>query len=72
MTKKDEENVLPYLSLIIATVAISFSAIFIRWVDKDISPLVVGAYRQTFASFIFIPFLMKITFQKLKRYSIEA
>jgi len=66
MTKKDEEIVLPYLSLIIAMVAISFSAIFIRWVDKDISPLVVGAYRQTFASFLFIPFLMKDNFSEIK------
>ena len=66
MNKNDENSILPYFSLIIAMVAISFSAIFIRWVNKDISPLVVGAYRQTFASFIFIPFLMKDNFSEIK------
>ena len=66
MNKQDEDNILPYASLIVAMVAISFSAIFIRWVNADISPLVVGAYRQTFASLIFIPFLMKNNFSEIK------
>ena len=66
MANKDEDNILPYFSLIVAMVAISFSAIFIRWVDEGISPLVVGAYRQTFASFIFIPFLAKNRFSEIK------
>ena len=48
---------LPYLALAIGMIAISTSAILIRFSNSD--PLVIGSYRQSFATLIFIPFLFK-------------
>ena len=48
---------LPYLALFIGMLAISTSAILIRLSDSD--PLVIGSYRQTFATLLFIPFFIR-------------
>jgi len=48
---------LPYLALAIGMIAISTSAILIRFSNSD--PLVIGSYRQSFATLLFIPFLFK-------------
>ena len=48
---------LPYLALLIGMFAISTSAILIRYSDSE--PLVIGTYRQAFASLIFLPFILK-------------
>ena len=48
---------LPYLALVIGMLAISTSAILIRFSNSD--PLVIGSYRQTFATLLFVPFLIK-------------
>ena len=48
---------LPYLALVIGMLAISTSAILVRLSNSD--PLVIGSYRQTFATLLFIPFLIK-------------
>ena len=48
---------LPYLALVIGMFAISTSAILIRFSTSD--PLVIGSYRQTFATLLFVPFLIK-------------
>jgi drug/metabolite transporter (DMT)-like permease len=48
---------LPYLALVIGMLAISTSAILIRLSNSD--PLVIGSYRQTFATLLFVPFLIK-------------
>ena len=47
---------LPHLALGVAMVAISLSAIFIRWSDS--SPLVAAAHRQAFATLLFLPPLL--------------
>jgi drug/metabolite transporter (DMT)-like permease len=43
------------LALIIAIVAVSFSAIFIRWVDEA-EPLAIAAYRLGFTTLVLLPF----------------
>ena len=48
---------LPYLALAIGMIAISTSAILIRFSNSD--PLVIGSYRQSFATLLFVPFLFK-------------
>jgi drug/metabolite transporter (DMT)-like permease len=48
---------LPYFALVIGMFAISTSAILIRFSTSD--PLVIGSYRQTFATLLFVPFLIK-------------
>tara|TARA_B100000959_G_scaffold276342_1_gene330980 strand:- start:3637 stop:4533 length:897 start_codon:yes stop_codon:yes gene_type:complete len=48
---------LPYLALLIGMFAISTSAILIRHSSSE--PLVIGTYRQAFATLIFLPFILK-------------
>ena len=48
---------LPYFALLIGMFAISTSAILIRYSDSH--PVVIGSYRQTFATFFFVPFLFR-------------
>ena len=48
---------LPYFALVIGMIAISTSAILIRLSNSD--PLVIGSYRQSFATLLFVPFLFK-------------
>ena len=48
---------LPYLALLIGMFAISTSAILIRYSESE--PLVIGTYRQAFATLIFLPFILK-------------
>jgi drug/metabolite transporter (DMT)-like permease len=45
--------------------AISTSAILIRWTSDETEPLVIGSYRQTFATLLFVPFLIKDKAQEL-------
>ena len=56
---------LPYLALIVGMFAISTSAILIRWTSDETEPLVIGSYRQTFATLLFVPFLIKDKAQEL-------
>ena len=51
------ESRLPYFALIIGMFAISTSAILIRYSNSD--PIVIGSYRQSFATLFFVPFLFK-------------
>ncbi len=46
----------PYLAIAVAVVCVSFSAIFILWSESP--PLVIAAYRLTFASLILLPFAL--------------
>ena len=48
---------LPYLALLVGMFAISTSAILIRYSNSE--PLVIGAYRQAFATLFFLPFIIK-------------
>lgn len=48
---------LPYFALVVGMIAISTSAILIRFSNSD--PLVIGSYRQSFATLFFVPFLIK-------------
>ena len=52
-----------YFALIIGIFAISTSAILIRWSSSE--PLFIGSYRQTFATFLFLPFLIKDRFKEI-------
>ena len=52
-----KESQLPYLALLIGMFAISTSAILIRHSSSE--PLVIGSYRQAFATLIFLPFILK-------------
>ena len=52
-----KESQLPYLALLIGMFAISTSAILIRHSNSE--PLVIGSYRQAFATLIFLPFIIK-------------
>ena len=54
---------LPYFALLIGMFAISTSAILIRYSVSE--PLIIGTYRQAFATFIFLPFLIKDKAQEL-------
>ena len=56
---------LPYFALIVGMFAISTSAILIRWTSDETEPLVIGSYRQTFATLLFVPFLIKDKAQEL-------
>ena len=56
---------LSYLALIVGMFAISTSAILIRWTSEGTEPLVIGSYRQTFATLFFVPFLIKDKAQEL-------
>ena len=60
---------LPYLALIVGMFAISTSAILIRWTSEETEPLVIGSYRQTFATLLFVPFLIKDKAQELSSLS---
>ena len=46
----------PYAALAVAVVCVSFSAIFILWSESP--PLLIAAYRLTFASLILLPFAL--------------
>ena len=48
---------LPYFALLVGMFAISTSAILIRHSNSE--PLVIGTYRQAFATLIFLPFILK-------------
>ena len=48
---------LPYLALLIGMFAISTSAILIRHSNSE--PLVIGTYRQAFATLIFLPLILR-------------
>lgn len=63
MDIKDNDRKRAYFALIIGIFAISTSAILIRWSSSD--PLVIGSYRQTFATFLFLPFLIKDKFKEI-------
>ena len=52
-----KDSRLPYLALLIGMFAISTSAILIRHSSSE--PLVIGTYRQAFATIIFLPFILK-------------
>ncbi len=52
-----KDSRLPYLALLIGMFAISTSAILIRHSSSE--PLVIGTYRQAFATIIFFPFILK-------------
>ncbi len=63
MNSENDNRRMAYFALVIGIFAISTSAILIRWSSSD--PLVIGSYRQTFATFLFLPFLLKDKFQEL-------
>jgi len=58
---------LPYLALLVGMFAISTSAILIRHSVSE--PLVIGTYRQAFATFIFFPFLISDKAQEIRSQS---
>ena len=63
MNSENDNRRMAYFALVIGIFAISTSAILIRWSGSD--PLVIGSYRQTFATFLFLPFLLKDKFQEI-------
>ena len=63
MNIEDNDRKRAYFALIIGIFGISTSAILIRWSSSD--PLVIGSYRQTFATFLFLPFLIKDKFKEI-------
>ena len=63
MNSENDNRRMAYIALVIGIFAISTSAILIRWSSSD--PLVIGSYRQTFATFLFLPFLLKDKFQEI-------
>ena len=63
MNSENDNRRLAYFALVIGIFAISTSAILIRWSSSE--PLVIGSYRQTFATFLFLPFLLKDKFQEI-------
>jgi drug/metabolite transporter (DMT)-like permease len=63
MNIEENDKKRAYLALIIGIFAISTSAILIRWSNSE--PLVIGSYRQTFATFLFLPFLIKDRFKEI-------
>ena len=63
MNSENDNRRMAYFALVIGIFAISTSAILIRWSSSD--PLVIGSYRQTFATFLFLPFLLKDKFQEI-------
>jgi len=58
---------LPYFALLIGMFAISTSAILIRYSDSH--PVVIGSYRQTFATIFFVPFLFRGGLNELRALS---
>ena len=63
MISETFDKKMPYFALLIGMVAISTSAILIRWSSSD--PLVIGFYRQIFATLLFLPFLFKDKFKEI-------
>ena len=63
MNSENDNRRMAYFALVIGIFAISTSAILIRWSDSE--PLVIGSYRQTLATLLFLPFLLKDKFQEL-------
>ena len=63
MNSENSNRRMAYFALVIGIFAISTSAILIRWSSSE--PLVIGSYRQTFATFLFLPFLLKDKFQEI-------
>ena len=55
--KQGVDSRLPYFALLVGMFAISTSAILIRHSNSE--PLIIGTYRQAFATIIFLPFLLK-------------
>ena len=55
--KQGVDSRLPYFALLVGMFAISTSAILIRHSNSE--PLIIGTYRQAFATLIFLPFLLK-------------
>ena len=63
MNSENDNRRMAYFALVIGIFAISTSAILIRWSSSE--PLVIGSYIQTFATFLFLPFLLKDKFQEI-------
>jgi len=63
MNIEENNKKMAYFALIVGIFAISTSAILIRWSSSE--PLVIGSYRQTFATFLFLPFLIKDRFKEI-------
>ncbi len=63
MNIEENDKKMAYFALIVGIFAISTSAILIRWSISE--PLVIGSYRQTFATFLFLPFLIKDRFKEV-------
>jgi len=63
MNIEENDKKMAYFALIVGIFAISTSAILIRWSSSE--PLVIGSYRQTFATFLFLPFLIKDRFKEV-------
>ena len=55
--RQSVDSRLPYFALLVGMFAISTSAILIRHSNSE--PLIIGTYRQAFATLIFLPFLLK-------------
>ena len=68
MNSQSSDKKLAYIALIVGIFAISTSAILIRWSNSE--PLVIGSYRQTFATLLFLPFLFKDKFKELTSLSL--
>lgn len=66
--KKEPFLISSNLAIIIAVVAVSFSAIFIRWVDEA-QPLAIAAYRLGFTTLVLLPFAFsqRQEFQRIER-----
>ena len=69
MKSQSSDKKLAYLALIVGIFAISSSAILIRWSHSE--PLVIGSYRQTFATLLFLPFLFKDKFKEITTLSLN-
>ena len=67
MNSENSDKKMAYFALVIGIFAISTSAILIRWSSSE--PLVIGSYRQTFATLLFLPFLLKDKFNELRSLS---
>ena len=67
MNSENNDKKMAYVALVIGIFAISTSAILIRWSSSE--PLVIGSYRQTFATLLFLPFLFKDKFKEIRSLS---
>ena len=67
MNSENNDKKMAYVALVIGIFAISTSAILIRWSSSE--PLVIGSYRQTFATSLFLPFLLKDKFNEMRSLS---